>query len=307
MLCRKARAAALLGCLLPALVATTAAAAASAAVRAPADGAVPRYREYVALGDSYQADSAILPGVTTDSVPAGCAQVSYDYPHQVAAALGVADFKDATCGGAVSGDMTGPQPVPLGANPPQFSRLSRDTDLVTVGIGGNDLDLIGLIGRCLALLPLPTTTCPHDPFTARIAAEQQVVGGVLAGIHQRAPHARVLLVNYLAVFPERGGCWPYVPIGDQDMPYLHRTLVAVDAMLGRAAAADPRGTELVDTYTPSIGHDVCQGPRVRWVEGLLPLSLNTPGVAVPFHPNRAGADAQARAVLARVGAGAPVR
>jgi hypothetical protein len=96
-----------------------------------------------------------------------------------------------------------------------------------------------------------------------------------------------------------------VPISDQDMPYLHRVLVAVDAMLARAAAADPKGTELADTYTPSIGHDVCQ--TVRWTEGLLPLSLNTPGIAVPFHPNRAGADGQARAVLAQVRAGAPVR
>jgi hypothetical protein len=300
MLRRKALAATLLGCLLWAPGAMTGAATAQSPAPAP------RYHAYVALGDSFQADSAILPGITTAFVPVGCAQVSYDYPHQVAAALGVADFKDATCGGAVSGSMTGPQPVLGGINPPQFSRLDRSTDLVTVGIGGNDLDLVGMIGRCLALLPLPTTTCPHDPLTERIAAEQQVVAGVLAGIHQRAPRARVLLVNYLAVFPEHG-CWPYVPISDQDMPYLHRVLVAVDAMLARAAAADPKGTELADTYTPSIGHDVCQGPTVRWTEGLLPLSLNTPGIAVPFHPNRAGADGQARAVLAQVRAGAPVR
>jgi hypothetical protein len=290
---RRALIATLLGCLLwvPAAVTGT---------TATAQSPTPAYHAYVALGDSFQADSAILPGITTAFVPAGCAQVSYDYPHQVAAALGVADFKDATCGGAVSGSMTGPQPVLGGVSPPQFSRLDRSTDLVTVGIGGNDLDLVGLIGRCLALLPLPTTTCPHDPMTDRIAAEQRVVEGVLAGIHQRAPHARVLLVDYLAVFPERGGCWPYVPIGDQDMPYLHRVLVAVNTMLARAAVADPGGTELVDTYTPSIGHDVCQSPTVRWTEGLLPLSLNSPGIAVPFHPNRAGADGQAQAVLARV-------
>lgn len=296
---RRALIATLLGCLLwvPAAVTGTAAAQPS----------IPGYHAYVALGDSFQADSAILPGLTTAFVPAGCAQVSYDYPHQVAAALGVSDFKDATCGGAVSGSMTGPQPVLGGANPPQFSRLDRSTDLVTVGIGGNDLDLVGLIGRCLALLPLPTTTCPHDPMTGRIAAEQRVVEGVLAGIHQRAPRARVLLVDYLAVFPEHGGCWPYVPISDQDMPYLHSVLVAVNTMLARAAVADPGGTELVDTYTPSIGHDVCQSPTVRWTEGLLPLSLNTPGIAVPFHPNRAGADGQAQAVLARVRAGAPGR
>jgi hypothetical protein len=39
----------------------------------------------------------------------------------------------------------------------------------------------------------------------------------------------------------------------------------------------------VDTYTPSIGHDVCQLPGTKWVEGLVPTAP-----AAPIHPNALG-------------------
>jgi hypothetical protein len=41
-------------------------------------------------------------------------------------------------------------------------------------------------------------------------------------------------------------------------------------------AADAGDAHPVDTYTPTIGHDVCQLPNVRYVEGFLPVSLNQP-------------------------------
>jgi len=42
--------------------------------------------------------------------------------------------------------MTGPQSVPLGGtNPPPFNALSSADALVTVGIGGNDAGLIGVV------------------------------------------------------------------------------------------------------------------------------------------------------------------
>ena len=57
-----------------------------------------------------------------------------------------------------------------------------------------------------------------------------------------------------------------------------------------------RSASYVDTYTPTIGHDVCQVPGVRWIEGLVPTSP-----AAPVHPNALGAAALSRAVLATLG------
>ncbi len=78
------------------------------------------------------------------------------------------------------------------------------------------------------------------------------------------------------------------------MAYLYETFQKLNAMVARAASRG--GAELVDTYTPTIGHDMCKSPRVRYAEAFGP-SVNDPAIGVPAHPNAAGARAQARAVL----------
>ena len=113
-------------------------------------------------------------------------------------------------------------------------------------------------------------------------------------IHELSPEARILAVNYLAAVPKTG-CWPLVPVTNGDMAYLYETFQKLNAMVARAALRG--GAELVDTYTPTIGHDMCKGPKVRYAEAFGP-SVNDPAIGVPAHPNSAGARAQARAVVA---------
>lgn len=270
------------------------------------------YEEYVALGDSWSADVfTSLPH--TEFVPLDCAQSATDYPHQVAARLGVSTFRDATCGGATTDNFTVSQSLPLGGiNPPQFSRLSPETDLVTVGIGMNDIKLAESFTSCLSLLPVSLfgflsplappcsktfTAGGTDVFQEAIATTEPKLSAALREIHRRSPRADIFLVNYLNGIPATGrGCWPVVPITDVDTAYLQRSFLAMNAMLERVAAADAH-TRLVDTYTPTVGHDWCQPPGTAYVEGLIPLSISNPLLlAFPLHPNQLGADAQARVV-----------
>jgi lysophospholipase L1-like esterase len=85
-----------------------------------------------------------------------------------------------------------------------------------------------------------------------------------------------------------------VPIAHGDVPYLRGVELELNQMLADEAAAN--GAAYVNTYTDSIGHDVCQAPGVRWVEGLAPTSP-----AAPFHPNALGEQAMARQVLGALG------
>lgn len=48
----------------------------------------------------------------------------------------MSNFRDPSCGGAETEDMTLPQGVSPGPNPPRFDSLAADTQLVTIGIGG---------------------------------------------------------------------------------------------------------------------------------------------------------------------------
>jgi len=267
-------------------------------------GAVVTYHEYVALGDSWSADVFTTLPPATKFVPIDCAQSPTDYPHLVARALRITNFRDATCGSATSDHMTKPQTLPLGGvNAPQFNRLSQTTDLVTLGIGGNDIGIATAVEGCISLLPTGSqcaaklTANGHDLLAAAIAATAPKIVATISGIRSRSPHARILLVNYLNGIPASGkGCWPIVPITNTDVAYLQAKFVQMNAMLARVAA-QTRVT-LVDTYTPTLGHDVCKPATVRYVEGLIPLSLrNHTLLAFPFHPNQAGANAQAQIVL----------
>lgn len=296
----------------------------------PADAArsaTPKYKEYVALGDSWSADVVIadlhgLPDATY--APTGCAQSHVNYPKLVAKALGVKTFRDATCGSATTDHFSKPQSgLPTGeTNAPQYSRLTKTTDLVTVGIGGNDAGFASAAISCINLLPtntdafsalvlpvplpflgsgVPLGGCKQnfvkngrDLLAERIKASEPKLVRALKEIHRRSPKARILMLDYLDGIPAKG-CYPIVPVTDTDMAYLHVTFQRLNAMVKRAAAKG--GAEFVNTYADSHGHDVCQAPNVRYVEGLGVLSLNAPAIAVPAHPNSAGAASQYRSVM----------
>jgi hypothetical protein len=291
----------------------------------------PRFGEYVSLGDSWSAD-VVLAGQDgppdTTHVPIDCAQSHRNYPKLVAAALGVRVHRDATCGSATTDDFYAPQDLPLGGrNAPQLDRLSRRTDLVTVGIGGNDAGIASAGMDCLNALPvespLPAGTVPplpenpvpligsevplggckdkyteggRDLLSERIARSEIKLVRAFRRIHEIAPRARILAIDYLALVPDHG-CYPTVPATDEDMAYIHAKFLELNAMVERAAARG--GAEYVDTFTPTIGHDLCQLPHVRYGETYGP-SVNDPAVGVPAHPNAAGARAQAAVVLAHL-------
>lgn len=252
---------------------------------------------YVALGDSYAAGPGIPYQVET-----GCLRSDHNYPSLVADSIHPGVFRDATCSGATTLDMTQPQLGVAGIpEPPQFDALSADTTLVTVQIGGNDIGFAGIASTCagLSLLnPLGAPCTDHfteggtDQLAAVIAGVGPRIADVLGAIHQRAPQARVLLVGYPELLPAAGpGCWPLVPLADGDTPYLSGVEVRLNQMLAAEAAA--HGATYVDTFTPSIGHDMCQLLGPKWVEGFLPTLP-----AAPLHPNELGMQAMATEVLA---------
>jgi len=281
--------------------------AASLAVAIPATAlggaqrtaAGPSHGPFVALGDSFAAGDLIP--ASPAGTPGGCLRSSHDYGADAAAALG-ARYIDVTCTSATTSSMTQPETVALGGvNPPQFGALAPDDSVVTLTIGGADVGYTGILETCaaLSLTDLFGDPCRRhytaggtDRLAAAIAATAPKVAAVLRGIHARAPRARVLLVGYPDILPSTGdGCWPEVPFAFGDVPYLRGVEIALNQMLARAAAAN--GATFVGTYAPTVGHDACQSPAVKDVEGLIPASR-----AYPFHPNRRGELVMADQVLA---------
>jgi lysophospholipase L1-like esterase len=253
-------------------------------------------QHYVALGDSYAA-GPLIPLQRTD--PTGCLRSTNNYPALLAATLQIRDYTDMSCSGARTVNMTSPQPVALGTNPPQFSALRPDTDLVTLTISGNDMGFSDILATCVRLSttdPLgnpcerQATAGGTDRYAQRIAATAPKLAQVLEGIRARSPHATVLLVGYLRILPPTLGCYPVLPIARGDVPYLDGLEQRLTAILAGQAAH--HGAVFVDSYANSLGRDACQLPGVKWVEGTVPTSP-----AYPVHPNATGMHAVASLAL----------
>jgi hypothetical protein len=241
---------------------------------------------YVALGDSFTSGPLVLPHDTTD-VPQDCGQSTRNYPHLVALALGADVFRDVSCGSAKIDHFAEPQDgLPLGGtNAPQYDALDESVDLVTVGIGGNDVGFVGLAMDCVRFSPRDQPCYAdrdpeaHDEVSQKIDAVGEELVEALLEVQRRAPAAEVLVVSYPTSLPDDGvACWPYLPILPADMPYLVAKFKEMNAMLASAAAE--AGATYVDIYTSSIGHDACKPPGLAWVNGmvLVPPSF-------PAHPN----------------------
>jgi lysophospholipase L1-like esterase len=276
-----------------------------AGLSAPAAATTPQavhYRHYVALGDSYTA-GPLIPLQRLD--PVGCLRSTSNYPALLSLRLGLFwSYTDRSCSGADTTNMTNPQSVTLGTNPPQFGGLAANTDLVTVGIGGNDFGVFGNItSTCPALRASDPTGNPcqrHftvngvDVLRQQIAQTRVRVAAVIAGIHQRSPHATVLVVGYPRIAPPTGTCPDQLPFADGDYPYLDGIERALNAALS-GAVADTGGARYVDTYTPSLGHDACAG-GAAWINGQH-LELT----AAPYHPNLSGMIGESKIIAAALG------
>lgn len=269
--------------LLPALLAALSITWTTGAAVAEPDGAEPDY-EYVALGDS-SAAGPLIP--QQDPAAPGCLRSTRNWPSVLADRIG-ARLTDVTCSGAVTDDLAGSQSTFDGTQPPQADALSPSTDLVTLSIGGNDVELVDVAVACVNLLPQPVGTSCRDELTAggrdrlaeRIDAYAAEFAAALDLISERAPGARVVVVGY-GTYIQRGGCYPDQPIWARDADYLQGSIHRLNVLFAREAAE--HGASFVDVETPSVGHDACAPSRARWFEGVAAT-----GPAAPMHPNARG-------------------
>jgi lysophospholipase L1-like esterase len=268
------------------------AAVTAAAVLAGTAQAAPRY---TALGDSYAAG----PLIPLPLPPFGCLKSSNNYGRIAQRTLRYAEYRDATCSGAETEDMTQPQNVSPGPNPPQFNSLSTETELVTINIGGNDIGFSELAENCVSIVPWGSP-CKNryvqgedDEISDRIAATADDVAAVIQGIRARtSPETEILVLNYSAIFPHEGfGCWPRMPVARGDVVWLRDKHEELNQMLADQAGAN--GAELVDVYGASEGRDACASSLQRWVEPYIPTNA-----AAPLHPNLRGMQAMAAMVVA---------
>ena len=253
---------------------------------------------YAALGDSYSAASGVLPPDPT--APPSCLRSTRNYPHVIAGATH-AQLTDVSCGAAQTKDYAGSQYPGVA---PQLDAVHADTQLVTMTIGGNDNNtFINAITRCGAAgaSTLGTGSPCRDRYGSSFVDDIRTstypaLVRALSAVRAKAPGARVAILGYPWILPERQGCFDRMPIATGDVPYLRGIEATLNDAVRRAAAAT--GATYVDLSAVSEGHDACQAIGVRWVE---PVLQGTNPVIV--HPNALGESRMATQTMRVLGLG----
>ena len=243
--------------------------------------------DYVALGDSFSA-GPFIGTMRTD--PQGCARSRDNYPAFLADWLDVASYTDVTCSAATTADLYGRMRMLDGnTTRPQLDAVAADTDLVTLGIGGNDFGIYQSLIRCQ---DGPRAVCP----VAELSADARRVAGrieqAVRRISRAAPDAQVYVVGYPDILPTDGTCRAVGVPADVLGPVAEVAGI-LNASLEQGAAA--AGAAYVDMAAASEGHDVCAKGRA-WVNG----PRFRAGVAAPFHPKINGMRAVAAEVFRQV-------
>jgi lysophospholipase L1-like esterase len=161
---------------------------------------LPAGARYVAIGDSFA--SGLQLGPPDAGTPPRCSRTAASYAHLVAQRLNLV-LADATCSSAKTEHVLGK----WDELPPQIDAVTPDTRLVTVTIGANDVRYVSdfFAGLC-RLFPetraKPECALPPPlPDQAAWTALEANLRLIAAQVRTRAPAARLVFVDYLALLP----------------------------------------------------------------------------------------------------------
>jgi lysophospholipase L1-like esterase len=240
--------------------------------------------QYVAMGSSIASGPGV--GTRDPGSPPLCMRSSTNYAHLFAAKRGLT-LRDVTCSGATTaGILTGQRMLP-----PQIEAVGPETQLVTVSIGGNDVHLAGnLFAWSCARAPdkIPAAwrpwicqETPQSEIEQEFGSLEARLHQIVDGIRQRAPHARVVFVDYERIVPASGSCPDRLPLTDAQSAQERTNEERLAAMTAKVARET--GSDLLQASVLSRGHDVCAADSWIYPLEFPPHLLDFAPIA--YHPN----------------------
>jgi hypothetical protein len=212
---------------------------------------------YVALGDDFTAAASDATAGAN-----ACGRSEQNYPALAAADLKVKELHDVSCPGATTASLT--TKTDLGRDksvPPQLDAVDKGADLVTIGIGLEDRDLLEHVFQICLAAPCGAKI-PPATILADVNAMSDALATAIRSIQDKAPDSYIVIVGYPTITPAAGKC---DALPDLDRPRLDaasQVLVEINREL--RFTARETGVSYLDVARLTTGHELCSGEP--WAE-----------------------------------------
>lgn len=256
--------------------------------------AFPAGARYVAMGSSFAAGAGI--GPLQPGSPERCSRTVNNYAALTASALHLR-LTDVSCGGATTANVLSS----WGELPAQIDAVDQATRLVTVTIGGNDVNYVGnlFMASCIEgeivtagafKIPCIKAAAPDEAAYRKLQAG---LTEIAAQVRRRAPGARLVFVQYLSLVPGKPcAASPMTPENAAMNREIGRRLAAITAEVAKES-----GATLLIMDKLSRRHKPCDADP--WSNGM-PRGFDLSHGA-PWHPNAVGHRAIAAELTKRIG------
>ncbi|HVI69171.1 MAG TPA: SGNH/GDSL hydrolase family protein [Magnetospirillaceae bacterium] len=243
-------------------------------------------RTYVAMGDSYSAGEGVEPFISP-SGSNGCHRGYAAYPRLLdespATDLKLSAF--VACSGATTATLKD------GANgePSQLDTLNQSIDIVTVTIGGNDIDFVGFAASC-ALYDCHDSTAYDKSMNLVVNELPGDLDDLFSEIETRiGPQTRVLVMGYPRLMPYGMDEFPSCSyLSEEERIAIKEVTRGLNSAIATAVGRAGSQFEFVDAdinlnglrTSPFAGHELCS-------DGAYFHGASVP-VGYSYHPNQLG-------------------
>jgi lysophospholipase L1-like esterase len=221
---------------------------------------------YVALGDSYSsgvgAGNYLAASGACDRSPNAYSQL-WTNTHAPTSYVSVA------CSGAKTTDVSATQ----------LAALSPATTLVSITIGGNDVNFAGVLEDCVLY---STATCVADLNAAENQARTQLPGllnTVYANIRSHAPNARVVVLGYPRFYDLNA--WLCIGLSGTDHSKINEAADVLDGVISTAVGGHANFVYEDVRSSFGAGHEICDGGS--WLH-----SVDWTDLTQSYHPTASG-------------------
>jgi lysophospholipase L1-like esterase len=264
---------------------------------APAQAETTKQLNIVALGDSYGSGTGAGDYLDGTGTVHGCYRSANSYSETLVNRLRDAgkqvSFKNVTCSGAATADLR----QDFKNEPPQLNALTRNTNVVFLSIGTNDIEFAAYGGLCIAA---DCTGTPTQDELAKLPTMSENVATLLGDIKTRSPRAKIIMTGYgQQLTPNENApgitldpiCAPEY-FTTQERIEGNQVAKAIDATLRKTA--HQAKTKFVSPYANSTdlnpsfaGHSLCESttPYYRGFEALAPGQEGSDAI---LHLNKTG-------------------